>query len=216
METNKGTHINSESNTLTIQNEGQNEGRTNEHITVTEPKKYCGVFSKTGLIFFVVIIIIIIAVAVTVPILISNKNKLNAFDEDGNDSAVVIQAPTMQPTRPGDTLPPTKNVPTKSPEEQIMVNWNTNQVGGGYSANAYVLGGIDFVQYSLNGVSKPVLGVKDSNGNFIYTNKYLAGNFAFASQANLDIFLTDSARYAPRYGGYGILNILQHIQCILN
>mmetsp|Transcript_14260 Transcript_14260/g.17530 ORF Transcript_14260/g.17530 Transcript_14260/m.17530 type:complete len:229 (-) Transcript_14260:59-745(-) len=144
--------------------------------TSSEPKKYCGIFSKTGLILTVVIIITVIAVAVTVPTVLYYKNRWKKFEDSANDSTQII--------------------------DETKVNWNTNQVGGGFSSNGFVVGGIDFVQYSLNGVPKPAIGAKDGNGNFIYTTTYLAGQFAFVSQENLDIFLTDPARYAPRYGGY--------------
>ena len=264
MATNTGLHIvNAESNTMDVSNTDGN-GATQ---TFTEPKKYCGIFSKTGLIFTVVIIIAVIAVAVTVPTVLYYKNRWKKFEDSANDSIIVIEiidptmsptsmslSPTITPTESPTTLPPTMKPtqmptetgetlspsvatvsptkltisptmgptkssispsispsitptistpsPTKSPQVSIRVNWNTNQVGGGFSANGFVVGGIDFVQYSLNGVSKPALGAKDGNGNFIYTTIHLGGQFAFVSQENLDTFESEPDRYAPRYGGY--------------
>ena len=87
--------------------------------------------------------------------------------------------------------------------EPTSVIWNVDQITG-FAENGYVLGGIDCVQYSLNNVSKPVIGTKDLNNNFKYTAIYLTGNFSFVSQQNLDIFLSDPGRYSPRFGGYGI------------
>ena len=54
--------------------------------------------------------------------------------------------------------------------------------------------GYDPVAYFKNGA--PVKGLED------YKTKYMGAEFRFASQENLDLFLSDPEAYAPQYGGY--------------
>lgn len=54
--------------------------------------------------------------------------------------------------------------------------------------------GHDPVAYFTEG--EPVKGSKE------FTTEYHGAEFRFASQANLDTFLSDPERYAPQYGGY--------------
>lgn len=54
--------------------------------------------------------------------------------------------------------------------------------------------GHDPVAYFTEG--KPVKGSKD------FTTDYKGAEFRFASQENLDTFLSDPEKYAPQFGGY--------------
>lgn len=54
--------------------------------------------------------------------------------------------------------------------------------------------GHDVVAYFTEG--KPVKGSKD------FSSEYQGATFRFASQDNLDTFLSDPEKYAPQYGGY--------------
>ena len=60
--------------------------------------------------------------------------------------------------------------------------------------NNLAVEGYDPVAYFTEG--RPVKGDRD------FTTQYNGAQFRFASQANLDMFLADPAKYAPQYGGY--------------
>lgn len=63
---------------------------------------------------------------------------------------------------------------------------------GVFSDNA--VSGYDTVAYFTQGT--PVKGSKK------FRTDYMDAEWRFSSQENLDIFLSDPARYAPQYGGY--------------
>lgn len=54
--------------------------------------------------------------------------------------------------------------------------------------------GYDPVAYFTEG--RPVKGERQ------FSTEYNGAEFRFSSQANLDLFLADPAKYAPQYGGY--------------
>ena len=60
--------------------------------------------------------------------------------------------------------------------------------------NNLAVEGYDPVAYFTEG--RPVKGDRD------FTTQYNGAQFRFASQANLDLFLSDPEAYAPAYGGY--------------
>ncbi|TNE63869.1 MAG: YHS domain-containing protein [Alphaproteobacteria bacterium] len=60
--------------------------------------------------------------------------------------------------------------------------------------NDHAVGGYDTVAYFTD--AKALKGKKQ------FSSKYMGAEWRFATQANLDAFLADPARYAPQYGGY--------------
>ena len=60
--------------------------------------------------------------------------------------------------------------------------------------NNLAVEGHDPVAYFVEG--RPVKGER------AFSTEYNGATFRFASQANLDTFLADPVRYAPKYGGY--------------
>jgi hypothetical protein len=75
---------------------------------------------------------------------------------------------------------------------QTPINTLRNSVFGGRTDTA--INGYDPVAYFT--VGKPVQGLD----SFVHT--WMDAKWKFASQANLDLFKADPARYAPQYGGY--------------
>ena len=63
-----------------------------------------------------------------------------------------------------------------------------------YPANALAVGGFDTVAYHTRKQAVP--------GNPQFRVSWKGAEWHFASQANLDLFLKEPARYAPQYGGY--------------
>ncbi|MBN8826869.1 MULTISPECIES: YHS domain-containing (seleno)protein [unclassified Spirosoma] len=63
-----------------------------------------------------------------------------------------------------------------------------------FSTNGKAIHGYDPVAYFTEG--KPV------KGDSLLTYTYDGANWQFASQANLNLFRADPAKYAPQYGGY--------------
>lgn len=63
-----------------------------------------------------------------------------------------------------------------------------------FSHNGKAIRGYDPVAYFTE--SKPV------KGDSLLTYEYEGASWQFASQANLDAFKADPAKYAPQYGGY--------------
>lgn len=72
------------------------------------------------------------------------------------------------------------------------INTLRNSLFGGRSDTA--INGYDPVAYFT--VGKPVQGLDT------YTFTWMDAKWKFASQAHLDLFKADPARYAPQYGGY--------------
>jgi len=62
-----------------------------------------------------------------------------------------------------------------------------------YVDDDYVLGGYDAVSY-FSGTPK--------KGKTSFTHKHDGVTFRFASQANLDLFKGNPAKYSPQYGGW--------------
>jgi len=71
----------------------------------------------------------------------------------------------------------------------------------GYKETGVAIRGYDTVAYFTEG--KPV------EGNKKFTTEYEGATWRFASQENLDLFLSDPERYAPQYGGYCAYGIAQ-------
>ncbi len=69
-------------------------------------------------------------------------------------------------------------------EDPIYTSYFSNNGAGGYDVTAYF------------SESKPVKGKK------AFTTRYKDADWLFASQENLDKFVSDPEKYAPQYGGY--------------
>ena len=69
-------------------------------------------------------------------------------------------------------------------EDPVYTSFFSNQAAGGYDVTAY------FTE------NKPV------EGSSKYSTEYMGADWLFASQENLDKFLADPEKYAPKYGGY--------------
>jgi YHS domain-containing protein len=82
---------------------------------------------------------------------------------------------------------------------QPPINTLKNSVFGGRTDTA--INGYDSVAYFT--VGKPVMG-KDA---FVF--EWMGAKWKFASQANLDLFKANPAKYAPQYGGYCAYGVAQ-------
>jgi len=72
-------------------------------------------------------------------------------------------------------------------------------MGGGFLSSGweYAVDGFDVIAYfDLAADAKPV------RGNDAFVTEYKGVKWRFATQENLDTFIANPSRYAPRYGGY--------------
>lgn len=78
----------------------------------------------------------------------------------------------------------TGSISVSAEEDPIYTSWTNNRAVGGY----------DTVSYFTEG--------KAQKGKKELSTEYMGAEWRFSSQANLDAFLANPAKYAPQYGGY--------------